>query len=162
MEEAKFISSNEFRIELIQAVFAKNAGFRFIAKGFSMFPFIQDNDIITLSPLRHSSLGLGKVVACVCPTHKKLLLHRIVARKKSYYLIKGDNITKPDFLIDKRHILGCVTLIKRNNKTILLGLGPERVFIAFLSKIGVLSLLHSLSQLIPYSLRRFIKCRFLS
>lgn len=158
--EQEFSFSGEVRIELIRAVFAKGALFRFKAKGFSMSPFIQDNDIITLAPLSQSPLELGKIVAYICPVHNKLVVHRMIGRKKSCYLIKGDNIPNPDCLINKEHILGCVTAIQRNNKAVFLSLGSERAIIAFLSRTGMLQLILWLLRLIiPKPLRRFIRCR---
>lgn len=152
----------ESRIELIRAVFAKGALFRLTAKGLSMFPFIQDNDIITISPLSQSPVKLGKIVAFICPTYNKLLVHRVIAKRKELYLIKGDNVSKPDCLINKENILGCVITIQRNSRNMLLGLGPERVIIAVLSRIGILNTLHFLSKLLPDHLRRFIKCKIFS
>lgn len=158
----EFYISDAVTIELIQAAFAKGALFRFKVKGFSMSPFLQDEDIVTLSPLWRSAVGLGKPVACVCPAHKKLVVHRIVARKKNRYLIKGDNCCQPDGLADKEDILGCVISIERKNKTIFFSLGPERIIIAFLSRNGLLPVVFSFWRLIPKPLRRFIKCRILS
>jgi hypothetical protein len=148
-------------IELIEAVFAKNALFRFKAKGFSMSPFIRDGDIITLSPASLSPISLGKPVACVCPVRERLLVHRIVGRKGNYYVIKGDNASRPDCAVDKKRILGCVTAIERKGRPIFLGLGPERVIISFLSRIGVLYFVFFLWRISPGSFRRFIKCRIL-
>ena len=157
--EQEFFLSGAVTIELIQAAFAKDVFFRFKAKGFSMSPFIRDNDIITLSPVSLSPIGLGKAVACVCPMHKKLLVHRIVGRRGNHYLIKGDNVPNPDCLVDKGRILGCVTAIERKNKTFLFGLGPERIIIVFLSRIVLFSFASSLWRITPEFLRRFIKCR---
>lgn len=154
--------SNAVTAGLIKAVFAKKALFRFKVKGFSMFPFIQDGDVITLSPVSYSPIGLGKSVACVCPVTKRLIVHRIVGKKKGRYLVKGDNIPKADGLIDKEHILGYVTAIERKNKNIFFSLGRERLLIAFLNRTGLMLLIFSLCRLLPGSLRRFIKRRILS
>ncbi|MFH0790100.1 MAG: hypothetical protein V2A64_00545 [Candidatus Omnitrophota bacterium] len=156
----EFSLCGKVRIELIRAAFAKGAFFRFTAKGFSMFPFIRSNDVITLVPLSLSPVEIGKAVAYVCPVHNKLIVHRVIDRKKGCYLIKGDNVPKPDCLIAKEHILGCVTAIQRNNKAVFLSLGPERAIIAFLSRTGMLRLILWLLRLIiPKPLRRFIRCR---
>ncbi len=154
----EFSFTGEVRIELIRAVFAKGALFRFTAKGFSMSPFIQDNDVLTLSPLCRSSISIGKAVACACPDQNKLVVHRVIGKKGNHYLIKGDNLPQPDCLMNKEHILGCVTAIKRNNKTVFLGLGLERVIIAFLSRSGILQLILWLLRLIiPKPLRKLIR-----
>ncbi len=154
----KFLLSGTVTIELIRATFAKDASFRFKVRGFSMLPFIWDEDIITLSPFSCSAIGLGKPVAYVCPADNKLLVHRIVARKGNQYLIKGDNCFHPD-CVDKKHILGCVTAIERKNRNVSFSLGPERILITFLSRSRLLSVAFLLWKLIPGPLRRFIKCR---
>lgn len=158
----EFSLSAAATIELIQAAFAKDALFRFQVKGFSMCPFIKDQDIVTLSSLWRLGTGLGKPVACVCPVHKKLLIHRIVAKKRNHYLIKGDNCCQPDCLIEEKDILGCVVSVERENKTVFLSLGTERIIIAFLSRNGLLPVVFFFWRLIPKPLRRFIKCLILS
>lgn len=157
----EFSFSGALTIELMQAAFSKGARFRFQVKGFSMAPFINDSDIVTLSPLCLSPAGLGKPVACIIPVDKRLVVHRIVARKKNRYLIKGDNCSTPDCLILNQDILGSVTSLQRQNKNISFGLGFERIAIAFLSRNGLLPLLYSLWDRIPKLLRIFIKCRIL-
>jgi hypothetical protein len=149
----------EITVELIRSAFAKGAHFRFKVKGFSMSPFIRDDDIITLSPVCLSPAGLGKTVACLSPFNNKLLVHRVVGRKRGRYLIKGDNAHAPDFFTDQSHILGCVTAIERKNRPVSLGLGPERITIVYLSRMGVFSLISFLWKMAPGFLRRFIKCR---
>jgi len=160
--EQEFSLSGAVTIELIQAAFIKDALFRFKVNGFSMSPFIQDGDIVTLSPVSRSPISLGKAVACISPVHKRLVIHRVIGKKGDHYLIKGDNIPRADCLMDKKYILGCVTAIERKNKTVLLGLGPERIVIAFLSRKGFRPLILSFWRLIPKSLRGLIKCRILS
>ncbi len=156
----EFSLCGEVRIKFIRAAFDKGALFRFTAKGFSMSPFIRDNDVITLSPLCRSPIRIGKAVAYVCSVQNRLIVHRVIGKKGKQYLIKGDNIPNPDCLINKEYILGCVTAIQRNNKAVFLSLGSERAIIAFLSRTGMLQLILWLLRLIiPKPLRRFIRCR---
>ncbi len=157
----EFSLSGALTVELLQAAFSKGARFRLQVKGSSMAPFINDSDVVTLSPLSVSPATLGKTVACVIPPHKKLVVHRIVARKRNRYLIKGDSGPEPDCLIRKEEILGCVTSVERQNRTISFGLGIERIAIALLSRNGLLPLVYSFWQRIPKPLRGFIKGRML-
>lgn len=156
--EQEFSISGLDTIELIKFAFAKDALFRFKVKGFSMSPFIRDGDIVKLSPVSHYPISFGRSVACVCPAHNRLMIHRVISKKKEHYLIKGDNCFAPDGLMSKEDILGCVIGIERKNKPVFFGLGPERIIIAFLSRKGLLLLV---KQLIPESLRKLIKCRML-
>ena len=125
-------------IELLRAVLDKEALFRFRAKGFSMSPFIKDDDVVTVSPLWDGSPRVGDVVAFVSPCAEKLLVHRVLCKKGDNYLIKGDIAPEPDGLVSRIDILGRVRAVERDGKEILLGLGPERALIAFLTRSGLI------------------------
>ena len=123
---------------LLQHILAKGLDCRFPAKGHSMSPFIQDGDVITVSPLQKTSAGLGDVVAFIHPGSKKLTIHRVVGKRANSYCIKGDSSPDADGLIPKSNIIGLVTKVERKGKEALLGLGPERWLIAFLTRRGLL------------------------
>lgn len=120
--------------ELIAAVLSKGKPFRFQAKGFSMSPFIQDEDIVTLSPLRNK-IKLGEVIASF-ESNKRLYLHRVVKISHEKFLIRGDNVSIVDGWQFRDDMLGYVTRIERQSKNIRFGLGSERVIIAILSARG--------------------------
>ncbi len=142
-------------IELLRAVLDKGVPFRFRAKGFSMSPFIKDDDVITVSPLTDGSIRSGDVIAFIRPEMKKLVIHRVVGKKGEYFHIKGDNIPDTDELIPATNIMGRVTRVERNGKEIFLGLGPERFLIAFLTRRGLLfPLLYPLWRMVRPILRR--------
>ncbi|MCX5706131.1 MAG: S24/S26 family peptidase [Candidatus Omnitrophica bacterium] len=140
---------------LMQAALAKEAFFRFKAKGFSMQPFIKDGDIVTVSPANGAALGRGQTVAFIRPGGK-LVIHRIVACLENGYLIKGDSCFTNDGLVKKEDILGYVSEVKRNDRAIFLGLGRERVAIAVLSRIKILPCILWCWRLIPRRLRKKI------
>jgi len=146
--------SSESLIELIKTTLAKNSSFRFRVTGSSMSPFIKDSDIVTISSGR---IAMGKAVAFVNPATGKLAIHRMVGGYNGCYLIKGDNIPRPDGLIPKGNVLGCVTKIEREERSVRLGLGAERLVIAFLSRSNSLLLLHSYWNLLPFSVRKVLK-----
>jgi len=125
--------------ELMQAVLRKNVPFRFRARGFSMAPFIKDGDVLTVSPVPDPPPGLGDVAAFLHPISGRLAVHRIVARKKSGYRMKGDGMDAADGLVPRANIIGIIRKVERNGHRVLLGLGPERFLIAFLSGRGLLS-----------------------
>ena len=129
--------------DLLQAVVSRGSLFTLQAKGFSMSPFIRDGDVVTISPLHGASPGVGDVVAFIHPTIKRVFIHRVVRKKGDSYILKGDNSPEGDGPIRAAKILGLVTRAVRGNRRILLGLGPERLLIAFLSRKNLLlSLLH--------------------
>jgi signal peptidase len=124
--------SSQAFIEILRAILDKGVPFRFRAKGFSMYPFIRDGDIITLSPLRDRFPRIGDVVAFSHLKMKKLVVHRIVGKSDDSLLMKGDNVSEVDGFIPKAKIFGYVTNVMRDGKPVFLGLGPERVLIALL------------------------------
>lgn len=118
----------------MQAVLAKGYSFRFKAKGSSMSPFIRDGDVITIESLKKPP-QIGDIVAYQQPDSGMLVVHRIVARQGSKTMILGDGIhNQPEDNVPIEKLLGRVSLIERNKKQINLGLGPERMIIAWLSK----------------------------
>ena len=139
-----------------------------------MTPFIRDGDVITIAPVQPSNrgphvttsspvlpgaksggmtCGIGQVVAFVSPVNQRLVVHRIIGRHESRFLIQGDSLTglvvdtvRPD------DILGRVVRVERSRKRVWLGLGPERHLIAALSRAGLL---------LPILLRAGMLVRFL-
>jgi hypothetical protein len=122
--------------EILRATLAEGMPFRFRARGVSMDPFIRDDDVITVSPLAQLSPGLGDVVAFVQGNTERLLVHRVIRVKGSSYVIRGDNSAGADGFIPRANILGQVKRVERKDRRVSLGFGPERVLIAFLSRMG--------------------------
>jgi hypothetical protein len=136
-------------LEFIKAFLAKRAQFRFRALGFSMYPFIQDGDVITLLPLDGQAPKAGMVVAFCHPQSQKLVVHRLLATLADGCLIRGDSALAVDGVIPLTNILGIVRQVEREGKEVRLGLGPERRLIAWLSQHNLLqSLIHLCLQLL--------------
>lgn len=123
-------------IELMQAILDKGMPFRFRAKGFSMSPFIKDSDVITVRPLS-TSPRLGEVVAFRHPMSQRLVVHRVIRARKDKCLIRGDAVSGVDGLVPRGNILGRIEKVERDGKPVRLGMGPERVLVAFLTRTGL-------------------------
>lgn len=129
--------SGQALLELLRAVLARGVPFRFRARGWSMAPFIRDGDVITVSPLRNAPPRVGEVVAFARPGAGNLVVHRVVARCGAGSLVAGDGVEQfTDGVIPAQNLLGRVTRVERNGHDVWLGLGPERIVIAWLSRIG--------------------------
>lgn len=116
-EKEKSVSiSGKILLELIQAVHEKGASFRFKATGNSMTPSIQNQDIITVSPLAGAPPFPGEVVAFHHPENNKLVLHRVVKIKKNSFFIKADRQNVLDAEILLENIMGVVTRVERGEK----------------------------------------------
>lgn len=110
-----------------------------------MTPFIKNGDVLTVNPFPDPPPGLGDVAAFLDPANGRLAVHRIVAQNKSGYRLKGDGTDAADGLVPPANIIGIIRKVERNGHRVLLGLGPERFLIAFLSGNNLLSpLLHPL------------------
>jgi len=125
-------------VDLLRAVLQKGVPVRFQAKGFSMSPFIKNNDVVTISPGQGTRPGLGDIIAFAHPETQGLCIHRIVCNKDGFFVTKGDNRSQTDESVPIENILGSVARVERDGKQIFLGLGSERFLIAFLGRRGLL------------------------
>jgi len=142
---------------LIRDVLARGASFRFLARGSSMWPFILEGDVVTLSPLNGEPPRIGEVVAFSHPRAKGLCIHRIVEIRGEKYLIGGDNNRRPDGVFAISDLLGRVTRVERNGKTLSFGLGPEKRWIPWLRRWGISRWLHSRAVKTVYHLYRRVR-----
>jgi signal peptidase I len=139
--------------KLLRGVLDKGASFRFQGKGFSMSPLIKNGDVLTIAPLQGSAPGFGDIVVFTHPHTGKLIIHRIIGKKAGSYLTKGDNTHEIDGLISRTAILGRVTKVERNGKSISLGIGLDRFVIAFVTRTGLLPLLWPIWGLVRFFIR---------
>jgi signal peptidase I len=123
-----------------------------------MSPFIKDGDIVTVSPIFHSSSGVGDVVAFIHKETGRLLIHRVVGKNGESYLTKGDNTLEGDGSVHEANILGCVTKVKRKEREVFLGFGRERFLVAYLTRKGLLlSFVLPIWRVFPPIIRKSIK-----
>ncbi len=135
LPKSQSLISQAVLVDLIGAVFVRGLPFRFTALGYSMSPFIQDGDIITLAPLANQPLSLGEVVAYSMPGRNTLVVHRVLAKSALSCLIQGDNHPSgPDGEIPFSNLIGRVIHVERQGRRDRVGLGPERRLIALLSR----------------------------
>jgi signal peptidase I len=132
-----YVSCTDLMV-LMRAVTEKRVPFRFKARGFSMAPFINDSDVITVSPLTGSSPRLGDVVAFTHPQAGRLVVHRVVGKRNGSYLIKGDNTIEYDGLVPRANIAARAVMVERDGERAFAGLGPERRILALLSRKNML------------------------
>jgi len=109
----------EVSLELTKDIFKKRKSVRFQAKGWSMRPFIQDGDSITVSPVESSSVKTGDVVFYLTDENK-VIVHRVMGKQKKEggmtLLIKGDATFGPPERVDIQKILGKVVAIERDGR----------------------------------------------
>jgi len=125
--------SNASFLSLARAVLGRGYSLRFLAKGFSMAPFIRDGDVLTLAPRAGKRLRPGDIVAYVNPSDGRLSVHRIIAWRAGKITIKGDNVPMPDGTFAEDSVLGIVRRVERDGRVVRPGFGIAGRLIAGLS-----------------------------
>ena len=119
---------------LMRAVLEKGRAFRFEARGTSMFPFIQDGDAVTVTPLASDAPRLGDIVAFVHPQSGGVRVHRVVRISNGVYSLKGDNALGEDGEFSRDALLGRVARVERGGRARRLGPSLRSAALARLSR----------------------------
>jgi hypothetical protein len=101
-----------------------------------MTPFIRSGDVVTIEPLSGHHPALGEVVALA--PGGRLVVHRLVGWDRGQALCRGDAAAGADPPASPDDLLGRVTRVERGGQRVRLGLGLERLPIAWLSRVGLL------------------------
>jgi|WetSurMetagenome_2_1015567.scaffolds.fasta_scaffold162974_2 ribosomal protein S18 acetylase RimI-like enzyme len=126
--------SNPGQRELLRGLMERGVPLRTMVRGFSMQPFIRDQDVLTIAPLDGRPPDVGEIVAFTQPDTEKLMIHRVIRRTDSGWIMRGDNCPEADGIVGGESIIGRVTRIERLGVEVHLGLGAERASIAALNR----------------------------
>ena len=120
----------EFLSRISKELLDEGKAVRFQVKGWSMRPFIQDEDFITVAPARNSKMKIGDIVYYFTP-EKKPRVHRVVKvckkRGQVTYLIKGDAVFSSAERVEAGSVLGKVTAVERKGRTKRLDTASSRI-----------------------------------
>lgn len=105
-------------VELIRGVLLKGADFRLRAKGFSMHPFIQDGDLVTLARCNMKKIRCGDVIALPHPNYGNLIIHRVIKLEANRVKTKGDFNPASDGWINRDQILAQVVRVQRTHREV--------------------------------------------
>jgi len=127
--------SSSGQLELLRGMEERGVPLRFMVSGYSMRPFIRDQDVLTVAPLGNREPHRGDVVAFTRPEIGKLVIHRVIAKRGSGWLLRGDNCLEADGVVVLENILGRVVRTERGGREVRLGLkaGAGKKLIALLS-----------------------------
>jgi len=96
---------------------------RFRAPGWSMYPTIRDGDAITVVPLGPSPVRVGDVV--LYRKGPAAIAHRVIGVRPAGFVMRGDAARTCDGPIEPAQVLGRVSAIERNGRTVHLDrMGP--------------------------------------
>ncbi|RQW11781.1 signal peptidase I [candidate division KSB1 bacterium] len=88
------------------------------AKGFSMYPFIKEGDLVTLGRIDLARIRVGDVIALPHPEEGKLIIHRVVRIDRDHLKTKGDHNPVSDGWIERESILAIVLRVQRTEKEV--------------------------------------------
>jgi len=120
--------------ELAAEVLRAGGHVSLVATGHSMSPSIRSGDRLTIEPLRAAPRA-GDVLAC--EIDGRLVIHRFVGGGAGLTEVRGDVAPASDPPVPAHGLLGTVTRVERGGQRVRLGLGPERVLFAWLSRRGL-------------------------
>jgi len=104
-------------------------------KGTSMFPFIKENDLLTILPPEKAFARLGTIVCFINPINRSITIHRVIDCNKDYYITKGDNCHAEDGRVIRTDILGIVTRVERKGLNVRYPLHYGARIISIISKL---------------------------
>ena len=130
--------SNLGQLELLRATVEAGIPLRTRVRGFSMSPFIRDDDVLTIVPMNSCAPRSGEVVASTLPDSGRLAIHRVIVRMGTGWLVGGDNCPQADGVILRENMIGRVVRVERQGHEVRLGLGAEARLIAWLQCAHVL------------------------
>ena len=126
--------SNLGQLSLLQGMTEKGASLRTTVRGFSMTPFIRDEDVVTIAPMSGRPPRVGEVVAFSHPDCGRLAIHRVVACTERGWVVRGDNCPEADGVVGIEHVHGRVVAVERGGRTVRVGLGMSGRVIAALNR----------------------------
>lgn len=143
--------SNAGQLELLRGVAERGAPLRTTVRGWSMSPFIKDDDVVTIEPLRGEP-RVGDVAAV--SDEGRMAVHRVVARRSRGWLVLGDNCERPDGVYPRAAFVGRVVRVERAGRDVRLGLGASGAWVAALSRGGWLGRARRARQALRRAARR--------
>lgn len=84
------------------------------SQGQSMFPILQENDIVYFKKTSFSKIKVNDLI--VFQKKNQIICHRVIYKTQKYIITKGDNSPKSDGKIYPKQILGKVYQVKRNGQ----------------------------------------------
>ncbi len=133
--------SNVGQLELLRGAKERGVALRTTVRGVSMTPFVRDRDVVTVAPLNGHTLTCGDIVAVALRAPERLVVHRLVARRRGGWLVRGDNCLRADGVVGRSDILGRVVRVERDGREVGLGVrgGAIAVGLAAFSRSGGLA-----------------------
>jgi len=150
---------NDFA-ELSSKILSQGGSFRFKAHGFSMYPIIRNEDVISVHPVEFSALHSGDVVLYY-GDKKHLVAHRIVGKQlrngRIFLRMRGDAAYSPDEWVRDEQVMGKVVSIQRGERFIHLNKNFQRLMSFCWIKLSPVShLFFKIAYMVKRAAQRFL------
>jgi signal peptidase I len=114
------IDKDEFAA-LAKEILLSGHSFRYRARGFSMRPFILNDDVVEIQPVDPDDVRHGDMILCI-PRADRLVLHRVIhistRAGKQVFITQGDACAAQDEPVGSDQILGRAVEMERNGRRI--------------------------------------------
>jgi hypothetical protein len=140
---------------LVAQTLAERHEVRFEVRGNSMLPFLRPGDTVHARPAAQVGLKPGDVVVLRLGDGNGLIVHRLVAQRGDDVWVRGDNRRCDDGRFGSRRVIGVVTRVERDGRSVWFGSGCLKGAIAFAVRAG---LMWRLNRLAARARRRVAQC----
>jgi signal peptidase I len=93
--------------EVAYHITASGVAFRFLAKGRSMLPTIQDGEILHVRQVDPASIKIGEIV--LFSGRDGFKAHRVISKRRGVFVTRGDSSTQADGEVRGEQIVGKIT-----------------------------------------------------
>ncbi|HSR30026.1 MAG TPA: hypothetical protein VLY63_05625 [Anaerolineae bacterium] len=105
--------------ELGKELMSLGASLQLEVRGWSMYPFLKDKDVVEIAPVRMAEIDIGDIV--VFRSEDRLLAHRVVgvvSDEKGFCLrVRGDSFRQEDPPVKETNLIGKITAVHRDRRT---------------------------------------------
>ena len=117
-------------LQVAMGILASGHRLRFMAHGGSMYPLVRSGDIVEVKPVNASSVRLGDMLLCSVGG-ERAVVHRVIGLAtedgRVVFFTKGDALRSADAPVYPEQVLGCVTAIRREGRTLRIEDGWRRL-----------------------------------
>jgi hypothetical protein len=142
---------------LVKAVLDQQHETRFEVDGSSMLPLLKPHDTVWARPATDRALKLGDVVV-LHPGHgTSLVVHRLVAQRGDDIWLRGDNRSGEDGCFSSEQVIGVITRVERDGRSVWFGAGRLGVLTAFAVRNGLVWRLNRLAARVRRKVAQCLK-----
>ncbi|MFD2598311.1 S24 family peptidase [Sphingobacterium corticis] len=107
---------NELFFEHVMSLLEEGKAVKFALRGESMRPFLKQNDLITVKPIREVSLKKGHIV--LAQWNAKFVLHRIIRLEQKKIYLAGDGNLSQIEEVSENDVIAFLSEVTRDGRSI--------------------------------------------